>query len=359
MLPVGERAAAWLDRYVAESRPIFAHLPAETALFLSGYGTRFAPAYLGNWMKKLMRRCGIDRPGSCHLWRHSCATDMHRGGADIRYVQEMLGHSRMETTQIYTHVHIEALREVHGRCHPHGKLGPDRDLNGRLTPPEDRDADFASRRTSEALDASAMVTVCEQTPIVSAHNAAMAHPSRPQDPPEDDPPAGSAGITPTSPTKPTSGGFTHHLLFTSDPTEKSPSPKTAGVTYYGYRDYDSLTGRWLSRDPIGEKGGVNLYGFVRNDGVNGVDFLGLKIKNNGKHKCVDEALEKLRNSPSDEVKKMMKELDGSPMEHVVDATGGPSINNPTPFGSHTAWNPQGDTGFTSTSTLAHELRRRK
>ncbi len=91
MLPVGERAAAWMDRYLAESRPLFHHLPSETALFLSGYGTRISPAYLGNWIKKLLKRCGIDKPGSCHLWRHSCATDMHRGGADIRYVQEPSG----------------------------------------------------------------------------------------------------------------------------------------------------------------------------------------------------------------------------------------------------------------------------
>jgi integrase/recombinase XerD len=90
--------------------------------FLSGYGTRITPAYLGNWIKKLLLRCGMHKTGSCHLFRHTCATDMHRGGADIRYVQEMLGHARMETTQIYTHVHIEALREIHRRCHPHGKM---------------------------------------------------------------------------------------------------------------------------------------------------------------------------------------------------------------------------------------------
>jgi integrase/recombinase XerD len=122
MLPVGERCAAWLTQHLENSRPHFAHLPGETALFLSGYGTRITPAYLGDWIKKLMKRCGIDKPGSCHLFRHSCATDMHRGGADIRYVQEMLGHARLETTQIYTHVHIDALREVHARSHPHGRL---------------------------------------------------------------------------------------------------------------------------------------------------------------------------------------------------------------------------------------------
>ena len=91
MLPVGERAAAWLDRYLVESRPLFDHQPSQTAMFLSGYGTRFTPDYLGNWNKKLMKSCGIDKPGSCHLYRHACATDMHRGGADIRYVQEPSG----------------------------------------------------------------------------------------------------------------------------------------------------------------------------------------------------------------------------------------------------------------------------
>lgn len=136
VVPVGERAAKWVDRYLAESRPLFDHLPSETALFMTGYGSRYSSLYLGNWVKKLMVSCGINRPGSCHLFRHSCATDMHRGGADIRYVQKMLGHERMETTQIYTHVNIESLRDIHNRCHPHGELGA-RDMYGR--PPEEED----------------------------------------------------------------------------------------------------------------------------------------------------------------------------------------------------------------------------
>lgn len=188
MLPVGERAAAWLDRLLAESRPLFDHLPSETALFLTGYGERFSPAYLGNWIKKLLKRCGIDKPGSCHLWRHSCATDMHRGGADIRYVQEMLGHERMETTQIYTHVHIEELREIHARCHPHGKLGPGRDMYGGITALENRDEDFASQDFAEALNAATMSPVCESASLRAVPMAAEPAPSHPQDPPEDDPP---------------------------------------------------------------------------------------------------------------------------------------------------------------------------
>ena len=275
MLPVGERAAAWLDRFLSESRPLFDHLPQETALFLSGYGTRFSPAYLGNWIKKLLKRCGIDKPGSCHLWRHSCATDMHRGGADIRYVQEMLGHERIETTQIYTHVHIDALREVHSRCHPHGKLGPECDMYGKLTAQETRDGDFASQESTETLGASSIVTTCEQEPQVPAEQAVATRSSRPDDPPEDDPQAGNAPKSPPPPPKPPSGGFFLNSLPTNESTEKAPPPKTTGVTDYTYRYYDPVTGRWPSRDPIEEEGGINLYDFVGNDGVNKADMLGL------------------------------------------------------------------------------------
>ncbi|MCU0776266.1 MAG: tyrosine-type recombinase/integrase, partial [Akkermansiaceae bacterium] len=238
------------------------------------------PSYIGNWIKKLLQRCGIDKPGSCHLWRHSCATVMHRGGADIRYVQEMLGHERIDTTQIYTHVHIDALREVHARCHPHGKLGPDRDMHGKLTPPDNQDSlpevDFASHPNPEALNAAAMVTVCEQAPRVSAQKAVMTRPTRPQDPPEDDPPAGNATKSPAPPPKPPSGGFFLNSLPSNDSAGEASPPKSMGVTYYTYRWYDPLTGRWPSRDPIEEQGGINLYGFAGNDAVYNHDRLGLE-----------------------------------------------------------------------------------
>ena len=91
LLPVGGRAAFWLDRYLAESRPLFAWLPGESGLFLSGYGTPLTPVYLGTWIAGLLKRAGIKKPGAVHLLRHSCATAMHRNGADIRYVQEPNG----------------------------------------------------------------------------------------------------------------------------------------------------------------------------------------------------------------------------------------------------------------------------
>ena len=85
------RVAWWLDRFPAEARPLFDHLPNETALFLSGYGTRITPAYLGTWVAGQMKKAAITKPGACHLLRHSVATDMHCNGADIWYVQEPSG----------------------------------------------------------------------------------------------------------------------------------------------------------------------------------------------------------------------------------------------------------------------------
>lgn len=71
-----------------------------------------------------MDAVGIRREGSCHLLRHSCATHMLENGADIRFIQQMLGHARLDTTQIYTDVSIVQLREVHARTHPHARLRP-------------------------------------------------------------------------------------------------------------------------------------------------------------------------------------------------------------------------------------------
>lgn len=278
MLPVGERAAAWLDRFLAESRPLFDHLPNETALFLTGYGERFSPGYIGNWIKKLLKRCGIDKPGSCHLWRHSCATDMHRGGADIRYVQEMLGHARLETTQIYTHVHIDALREVHARTHPHGRLGPDRDMHGLLSQSaaleNQPETDFAFHPESESINAEVEMVAIEHHPVNHASTIAAPSHSWPMDPPEDDPPAGNVHKVPPRPPKPPNGGTSCNSLLFNELDDKESPLRTGRVAVYGYRYYDPLTGRWPSRDPIGEEGGVNLYAFLGNDGMNRWDILG-------------------------------------------------------------------------------------
>ena len=118
MVPLGPRALHWLTRYLAEVRPVLATDLNEHALFLSGYGERFSASYVGNWVRKQMDKAEIGRTGSCHLLRHSCATHMLEGGADIKIIQQLLGHARLDTTQIYTEVGIQTLREVHARTHP-------------------------------------------------------------------------------------------------------------------------------------------------------------------------------------------------------------------------------------------------
>ena len=78
------------------------------------------PNQLSMLVRRYVERAGITEPGSCHLFRHSAATLMLEGDADIRYIQAMLGHVSLNTTEIYTHVSIQKLREVHARTHSAG-----------------------------------------------------------------------------------------------------------------------------------------------------------------------------------------------------------------------------------------------
>lgn len=121
VVPLGERAAAWIDRYLIEARPQL--LAAETdALFVTDYGDPISPAWLADKVKRYMKFAGIERNGATHLFRHACATHMLENGADVRFLQEMLGHSQLSTTEIYTHVAIDKLQAVHAATHPAGKL---------------------------------------------------------------------------------------------------------------------------------------------------------------------------------------------------------------------------------------------
>jgi len=121
VVPLGEKAVYWVNYYLQKGRPRLEIDFNERALFISGYGTRINSSYLGNWVKRSMKQVGIEKEGSCHLLRHTCATHMLDNGADIRYIQQLLGHASLDTTQIYTEVSIVALQEVHARTHPHGK----------------------------------------------------------------------------------------------------------------------------------------------------------------------------------------------------------------------------------------------
>jgi integrase/recombinase XerD len=117
LVPVGARALAWLDRYLRESRPKLA-LPQTATLFVTDYGEPARPEFVAARVSRYKAFAGIDKPGSTHILRHACATHMLEGGADIRFIQALLGHASLETTQIYAHVSIDALKRVHAATHP-------------------------------------------------------------------------------------------------------------------------------------------------------------------------------------------------------------------------------------------------
>jgi len=118
MVPIGERALIWVDRYLAEVRHVHAIEPDDGSLFLTVDGTRFSLDRLTQLVRGYVERSGVNKQGACHLFRHTLATLMLEGGADIRYVQQMLGHADISTTQIYTQVSIRHLQAIHAATHP-------------------------------------------------------------------------------------------------------------------------------------------------------------------------------------------------------------------------------------------------
>ena len=148
VVPLGERAIAWLDKYLHEARP--ALLAADTdALFLTDYGEPISPHQIADKVKRYMQFAGVDKPGSTHLLRHACATHMLEGGADIRFIQEMLGHANLQTTEIYTHVSIDKLIAVHAATHP-SRLQRHR---GDVSPVMGPSLDEVSEAATSLLDA--------------------------------------------------------------------------------------------------------------------------------------------------------------------------------------------------------------
>jgi integrase/recombinase XerD len=122
-VPVGERAVLWLNKYLADVRPLLSP-PREDTLFLTNAGEPFTPDSMTQLARDYVEKAKLPggKRGACHVFRHTMATLMLEGGADIRYIQAMLGHADLSTTQIYTHVGIRNLQQVHAATHPSGML---------------------------------------------------------------------------------------------------------------------------------------------------------------------------------------------------------------------------------------------
>lgn len=126
LVPIGARAIRWVERYLDEARPELVARRDSGALFVNARGTRIRPSRLTERLHRYLKAAGVQKPGSVHIFRHTMATLMHDAGADIRDLQEILGHAQLSTTEIYTRVSIERLKAVHARTHPAHLTKPDR-----------------------------------------------------------------------------------------------------------------------------------------------------------------------------------------------------------------------------------------
>jgi integrase/recombinase XerD len=122
LVPIGRAAQGWIERYRSEARPSLLKpgVRGNDVLFLNSRGAPLSRNALWKMSKEYAQRAGVTADVHPHTFRHSFATHLLEGGADLRAVQEMLGHEDITTTQIYTHVDREYLREVHRTYHPRG-----------------------------------------------------------------------------------------------------------------------------------------------------------------------------------------------------------------------------------------------
>jgi integrase/recombinase XerD len=122
IIPIGRIAADWLDKYLETARKniVYKKHSTDDTLFLNKNGKSFSRIWIWKIIKKRVKLAKIKKKVTPHTLRHSFATHLLNRGADLRAVQEMLGHSSIATTQIYTHVNRSRLKEIHKKFHPRG-----------------------------------------------------------------------------------------------------------------------------------------------------------------------------------------------------------------------------------------------
>lgn len=121
--PIGSSAIEWIVKYLKETRIVLENkLKSENYLYLNSRGLKLSRMGIWKIVNKYKEQSGIDREFHPHTFRHTFATHLLEGGADLRSVQEMLGHSDISTTQIYTHIDREYIKQIHRDFHPRGKF---------------------------------------------------------------------------------------------------------------------------------------------------------------------------------------------------------------------------------------------
>ena len=120
LVPVGEEALSWIRRYVAQSRGVLLEARTSDALFVTARAAPMTRQAFWQLIKRYALQAGIATTLSPHTLRHAFATHLLNHGADLRVVQMLLGHADISTTQIYTHVARERLKQLHAKHHPRG-----------------------------------------------------------------------------------------------------------------------------------------------------------------------------------------------------------------------------------------------
>jgi len=121
LLPVPRRSLNALERYFSEVRPFFLHDPKQEAFFITLAGRRLSRSVVRALLRTYQKTAGLTHPLHPHALRHACATHLLEGGADIRHIQQLLGHRDLQTTALYTKVQVGDLRDVLERNHPREK----------------------------------------------------------------------------------------------------------------------------------------------------------------------------------------------------------------------------------------------
>ncbi|WP_155656412.1 tyrosine-type recombinase/integrase, partial [Leptospira santarosai] len=153
LIPISDRALVWVKKYLERSRIVLLRGAEESYLFLGKLGKRMELSSITSLFMNYRDIAGVSKRQAVHIFRHTTATLMLENGADIRYVQEMLGHKDLNSTQIYTHVAIRKLKEVYDKTHPSLHTPDSSSLVGGADPAaQDKSEDVQKAEVGKAQD---------------------------------------------------------------------------------------------------------------------------------------------------------------------------------------------------------------